>query len=67
MTFVPHKGAPRIGESTSQSANRQEIVIKVDFTTHIETIKVDAANPGNIKSVKVDKRFHKYGKHGEFH
>jgi len=46
----------RVGESGSLSPTGQEVIIKVDFTTHIETITVDANNQGTIKSVKVEKK-----------
>jgi hypothetical protein len=43
MMFVLLRVAHReVGESDSLSPTGQEVIIKVDFTTHIETITVDA-------------------------
>ena len=44
----------RIGESGAQSGS--DVVISVDFTTHIERITVDPARPGDIKKVEVVKK-----------
>jgi hypothetical protein len=48
-----NRGA-RIGESATVSGS--DIILEVDFTTHIERITVDGSAPGKIKKVEVRKK-----------
>jgi uncharacterized protein RhaS with RHS repeats len=48
-----NRGA-RTGESATVSGS--DVIIQIDFTTHIERITVDGSRPGNIKKVEVSKK-----------